>query len=102
MPLSPSEEKVVRFIKAQITSVMVELTKPDGMPRITLKRRCKQSEFKLDGVTSTIQACENTTQKQDIMWSTYTWPGSTMAQGWSFGKCQRDIVPPCHVFDQVH
>lgn len=87
MSLSPNERKVVRFIKSQIASIMNELAKPDGIPRITLKRRYKHSEYKLDSATSTVQACRDTAQNQDFMWSTYTWPGATMAQGWSFGVC---------------
>ncbi|OJD19195.1 hypothetical protein AJ78_00808 [Emergomyces pasteurianus Ep9510] len=72
------EDKVRNFITELLDSVMENLTRADGCPSITLKRRSNHAHFSLNPETGALQS--NTTEPS----CTYSWPGKTVQEGWRF------------------
>ncbi|KMU83283.1 hypothetical protein CIHG_01065 [Coccidioides immitis H538.4] len=77
----PHQERVKQFIESTLASVLDELSKPDGRPSVTLKRRSKRANnCSLNEETGALQVDTNGRE-----WSvTYSWPGKTVTDAWKF------------------
>ncbi|KMP03779.1 meiosis-specific topoisomerase Spo11 [Coccidioides immitis RMSCC 2394] len=82
----PHQERVKQFIESTLASVLDELSKPDGRPSVTLKRRSKRANnCSLNEETGALQVDTNGRE-----WSvTYSWPGKTVTDAWKFGVIMR-------------
>lgn len=76
----PPEDKVRNFITELLDSLIGDLTRADGCPSITLKRRSNHANFSLNPETRALQ-CDTTEPSR-----TYSWPGKTVQEGWRFGR----------------
>ncbi|WEW56038.1 endodeoxyribonuclease [Emydomyces testavorans] len=79
------EEKVKQFIDATLGSIIDELSKPNGRPSVTLKRRPARVNCFLNEETRALQANENVEDCE----VTYSWPGKTAREAWRFGVVMR-------------
>ncbi|OAX82039.1 hypothetical protein ACJ72_03614 [Emergomyces africanus] len=77
------EDKVRNFITELLDSVLSNLTRADGCPSITLKRRSNHAHFSLNSETGALQS--DTTEPS----CTYSWPGKTVQEGWRFAVLLR-------------
>ncbi|EFR00877.1 meiotic recombination protein spo11 [Nannizzia gypsea CBS 118893] len=80
---SPDKDRVVRYINQLLLSIIEELSKPDGSPSISLKRRLNHSNYSLNPETGALESSD-----QHRVY-TYYWPGKTSQEGWRFGVLTR-------------
>ncbi|KAM5440249.1 endodeoxyribonuclease [Microsporum canis] len=80
---SQNEGKVVENISKYLISVLEELSRPNGRPSISLKRRSKQSGYTLNPETGALESSD------EVHAYTYSWPGKTTQEGWRFGVLMR-------------
>ncbi|KAM5489002.1 endodeoxyribonuclease [Microsporum audouinii] len=80
---SQNEGKVVENISKYLISVLEELSRPNGRPYISLKRRSKQSGYTLNPETGALESSD------EVHAYTYSWPGKTTQEGWRFGVLMR-------------
>ncbi|KAK2748971.1 hypothetical protein FQN57_007254 [Myotisia sp. PD_48] len=83
-PVSSCEEnKVCAFIDSLLISILDEMSRPDGNPSISLKRRSTQATYYLNQETCALQS------ESEIRTCTYSWPGTTAQEAWRFGVVLR-------------
>ncbi|KKZ68917.1 hypothetical protein EMCG_00088 [[Emmonsia] crescens] len=87
------EDKVRNFITELLDSLIDDLTRADGCPSITLKRRSNHAHFSLNSETRTLQ-CDTTEPSR-----TYSWPGKTIQEGWRFAILLRILG---HISEAIH
>ncbi|EEP78946.1 conserved hypothetical protein [Uncinocarpus reesii 1704] len=92
---SHDEDKVKQFLEAQLSSVVDELSKPDGRPSLTLKRRPTRANCSLNVATGALQA--NGHGRECVV--TYSWPGKTAREAWAFGVVVRILG---HISEAIH
>ncbi|PGH36669.1 meiotic recombination protein SPO11 [[Emmonsia] crescens] len=89
----PPEDKVRNFITELLDSLIGDLTRADGCPSITLKRRSNHANFSLNPETRALQ-CDTTEPSR-----TYSWPGKTVQEGWRFAILLRILG---HISEAIH
>ncbi|KAK2845264.1 hypothetical protein FQN49_005892 [Arthroderma sp. PD_2] len=80
---SPSEDKVVKYINEVLVLILEQLSKPDGHPSISLKRRSTHGTYAINLETGALESSEGANT------CTYTWPGKTAQEAWRFGVLTR-------------
>lgn len=86
------EEKVKEFMDSTLLSIVDDLSKSDGRPSVTLKRRSRRTLYSLNAETGALEM--DGRGAETIV--TYSWPGKTPIEAWRFGKmrsgdCLADI-----------
>ncbi|GBF63711.1 meiotic recombination protein [Trichophyton mentagrophytes] len=89
-PADPQEKTlgkmtlIVLFESLEATiSIVEELSKPDGTPSISMKRRSNHSGYNLNIKTGALESSD------EVRTYTYSWPGKTAQEGWRFGVLTR-------------
>lgn len=76
---STDQDRVVEYINQLLVSIVEELSKPDGTPSISMKRRSNHSGYNLNIKTGALESSD------EVRTYTYSWPGKTAQEGWRFG-----------------
>ncbi|EGE05342.1 meiotic recombination protein spo11 [Trichophyton equinum CBS 127.97] len=80
---STDQDRVVEYINQLLVSIVEELSKPDGTPSISMKRRSNHSGYNLNIKTGALESSD------EVRTYTYSWPGKTAQEGWRFGVLTR-------------
>lgn len=75
------KEKVTEYMTSTLLSIVDDLSRPDGRPSVSLRRRSRRAFYSLNAETGALESDEN--GAKNII--TYSWPGNTPSEAWRFG-----------------